>query len=370
MTNRSTQARRPRKIVATVPPQEILPIVDGNFESNVPGIYVIGDVTGLPLVKVAANHGTELLQKMEKQGRFQNSNAEGLDLVIIGAGPAGLSAALEAKDRGLRYVVLERSKVASTVRSFPPGKKVYAEPRFLKNISQIDSEGDKEKDDFLAMVEALVAEKDLQVKEGVEVSKVQRRSDQRFDVRTDTGKTFETANVVVAVGRQGQPRLLEAPGADLAHKVTYRLHTAEDYHDKDVLIVGGGNSAIEAALMLADHNRVTLSYRGDNFYRAKEDNRTLLEEAERAGRLCILYKSNVKAIHEGVVDIEVDGAIQTLTNDNVIVLIGTLPPVDFLLYMGLELDGVWTKKRVLYSGLGIATGIFIYFFAKYFSLHP
>ena len=356
--------------MATVPPQEILPIIDRNFESNVPGIYVIGDVTGLPLVKVAANHGVELLDRMERQGRLKGKDGEGLDLVIIGAGPAGLSAALEAHARGLRYVVLERAKVASTVRSFPPGKKVYAEPRFLKNTSQIDSEGDKEKGEFIAMVEALVAEKGLHVKEETEVSQVRRTGEHQFQVETAGGQVFECANVVVAVGRQGQPRLLDVPGAEMSHKVTYRLHTAEDYHDKDVLVVGGGNSAIEAALMLAPHNRVTLSYRGDNFYRAKEDNRRALEAAEAAGQLKILYQSNVTEIRESEVVLDVDGAPETLPNDNVIVLIGTLPPVDFLLDMGLELDGVWTKRRVVYSILGIAAGIFIYFGAKYFALHP
>ena len=371
MSPSTTERKKPRKIVATVPPQEILPIVDGNFESSVKGIYAIGDVTGLPLVKVAANQGAELLRKMEKQGRFLASKErEGLDLVIIGAGPAGLSAALEAQTRGLRYVVLERAKAASTVRSFPPGKKVYAEPRFLANASQIDTEGDLEKDAFIAMIERQVAEKGIQIKEGVAVTQVAKRGDGQFDVVTDNGKTFQCANVVVAVGRQGQPRLLEAPGAELSHKVTYRLHTAEDYKGKHVLIVGGGNSAIEAALMLAPHNRVTLAYRGDTFFRAKEENRVQLEAAEQGGRLAIYYKSEVAAIREGEVDLVVDGVPQTLANDHVIVLIGTLPPVDFLLDMGLELDGVWTKKRVLYSVLGIAAGIFIYFFAKYFSLHP
>src|SRR5690606_6459782 len=108
------------------------------------------------------------------------------------------------------------------------------------------------------------------------------------------------------VGRQGQARLLEVPGADLAHKVTYRLHTKDDYAGKDVLIVGGGNSAIEAALMLKDTNRVTLAYRGDNFYRAKEENRLQLEAAEASGAIKILYKSQVKAIREHEADVDVD----------------------------------------------------------------
>jgi len=364
------QQTNSRKVVATVPPQEILPIVDGNFESSVRGIYAIGDVTGLPLVKVAANQGAVLLEKMEEQGRFQEQAGEGLDLVIIGAGPAGLSAALEAAARGLRYVVLERAKAASTVRSFPPGKKVYAEPRSLANASRIKTEGDLDRDAFVAMIEEQVSEHGVHIKEGVEVKQVVKRGDGQFNVTTADGKTFQTRNVVVAVGRQGQPRLLEVPGADLAHKVTYRLHTAEDYKDKDILIAGGGNSAIEAALMLAENNRVTLAYRGDTFFRAKEDNRVALEAAEQEGRLTILRNAEISAIRDTEVDLSVDGAAQTLPNDHVIVLIGTLPPVEFLLDMGLELDGVWTKKRVVYSVLGIATGIFIYFFAKYFSLHP
>ena len=363
-------AQKQRKVYATVPPQEILPIVDGNFESNVKGIYVIGDVTGLPLVKVAANHGVELLEKMEAKGAFRGKKSDHLDCVIIGGGPAGLSAAVEAQKRGLRYVVLERSKIASTVRSFPPGKKVYSEPRFLKNMSALDTGEDRDKDAFLSMVSNLVQEHGLHIKEDTEVAQVAKKGEQHFEIRTTDGATFPTRNVIVAVGRQGQPRLLEVPGAEKAHKVTYRLHTAEDYHDKDVLIVGGGNSAIEAALMLMDNNRVTLAYRGENFFRAKEDNQEQLEAAESDGRINILRKTNVTAIHDDAVDLNVDGKSESIPNDNVLTLIGTLPPVDFLLDMGLELDGVWNKKRVFFSIIGLAIGIFIYFGAKYFVLTP
>ena len=113
------------KYLATVPPQEILPIVNSQFESSVKGIFLIGDVTGLPLVKVAANQGKEFIDKLNASGRVAKSqDEEGLDLVIIGAGPAGISAAIEASKLGWKYVVLERSKIASTVRSFPPGKKI------------------------------------------------------------------------------------------------------------------------------------------------------------------------------------------------------------------------------------------------------
>ncbi len=364
-------ARRSRYF-ATVPPQEILPIVDRRFQSSVPGIYVIGDVTGMPLVKVAANQGVEVIRGMAASGLFQRGDDDDgrLDLVIIGAGPAGLSAAVEAEKRGLRYVVLERHRLASTIRSFPPGKKVYAEPRFVQNQSELDVGDDLVKDEFLMRVRQLVEQRQLAVKEQTPVARVRKLGAERFEVETESGKSFPARQVLIAIGRQGQPRLLDCPGADNADKVTYRLHTPQDYQDKEILIVGGGNSAIEAALLLMDHNRVTLAYRGDELFRAKEENRRLIDQAVSDGRLTILYRSNVKEIEAQAVQLKVDGQLQRLPNDYVIVQIGTLPPIDFLMDMGLELDGIWTGRRVAMALVGLLVGVFIYFFAKYFVLLP
>jgi thioredoxin reductase/Pyruvate/2-oxoacid:ferredoxin oxidoreductase delta subunit len=357
------------KYFATVPAQEILPIVDGRYESNVRGIFLVGDVTGLPLVKVAANQGREVIEGMEKSGVIRaESNADGLDLVIIGGGPAGIAAAIEASKRGWKYVVLERSNVASTVRSFPPGKKVYAEPRSMESSSELQVDEDRDKDEFLKMIQESVDKYELNIKEGTEVSRVRKLEDDTFQIEIKDGQPFPCRNVLVAVGRQGQPRLLAARGADKAHKVTYRFHTVEDYKDKKVLVVGGGNSAIEAALMLRDANEVTLSYRGDNFYRAKEENRELVDAAIADGSIKVLFESNVVEIREDSVDIEVAGEVKTLPNDNVVIQIGSLPPIDFLHDMGLELDGIWTKKRVVWAIIGLAVGVFIYFITKNFVL--
>lgn len=363
-------ARKNAAYFATVPPQEILPIVNGRFESSVKGIFVIGDVTGLPLVKVAANQGVSVIAKMKFDGDSKSSNDGRLDLVIIGAGPAGLSAAMEAQLRGLKYVVLERNKIASTVRSFPPGKKVYAEPQFIRNESQLEFDEDLDKDEFLDRVNRLVEEKKLHIKEDTEVSRVRKIGEGHFEIETRAGKTFPAKNVLIAVGRQGESRLLDCPGADNAKKVTYRLHTPDDYQDQDIVVVGGGNSAIEAALLLMPHNRVTLSYRGDDLFRAKDENRELIQQAEADGRLTILYRSNVKAIRHSDIDIEVDGQNRTIANDHVVVQVGTLPPVEFLMDMGLELDGVWTAKRVVMAIVGLCLGVFIYFFSKHFVFRP
>ena len=237
------------------------------------------------------------------------------------------------------------------MRTFPKGKKVYAEPQTIKNISELDVDRDLDRDDFIQIVEKAVADKQLKFKEGVEVSKIQKIQDQQFEVLTKDGTTFPSRQVLIAIGRQGQPRKLKIDGCDDCSKVTYRLHTKEDYNDEDVLIVGGGNSAIEAALMLKDHNRVSISYRGDDFFRAKTENRKLLDEAIAKGEITSILKSNLVSSRDKEVDLEVGGEIQTLKNDKVIILIGTLPPIEFLMDTGMELDGIWNSKRVLWLSL-------------------
>ena len=379
---KENRGKKKKGYFATVPAQEILPIVDGQFESNVKGMYVVGDVTGLPLVKVAANQGRTVIEKMEAAGVLKGAtSAEAqssddqtpLDLVIIGGGPAGISAAIECEKRNVRYVLLERSQLANTVRTFPAGKKVYAEPQSIKNISELDVDRDLDRDDFLKIVEEEVRNRRLKFKEGTEVSTI-ARPDQtgkpHFEISTKDGNMFPARLVLVAIGRQGQPRKLEISGCDDCAKVTYRLHTREDYDNEDVLVVGGGNSAIEAALMLKGHNRVTLSYRGEDFYRAKPENRKLLDQAIAEGSITAILKSNLVESRSKEVDLKVGNETMTIANDKVIVLIGQMPPVDFMMDAGLELDGVWTAKRVMWSILGLAAGIFIYFFAGDYTLHP
>ena len=366
-----TQKRKKRRYFSTVPPQEILPIVDGDLQSSVRGIYVIGDVTGLPLVKIAANQGVEVIEKMESKGvlRRDEKNDNGqLDLVIIGGGPAGLSAGIEAQKRGLKYVVLERTYAANTVRGFPPGKKVYSEPRYLSNQSELAVEGDRDKDEFLEMISGAVQANDLNLKEQTEVKDIRKRGEHDFEVRTADGKHFPARNVIIAVGRQGEARKLDVPGEDKSHKVLYRLHTADDYSQNDVLVVGGGNSAIEAALMLMQNNRVTVSYRKDEFFRLKTENREAIERAIADNKLEVVFESNVKEIGEDNVVLDIHGETRTIDNDYVLILAGTLPPIDFLLDTGLELDGIWTTKRVVYCLIGILVGYLVYFQSKHFGL--
>ena len=155
-------SKKKQRYFATVPPQEILPVIDSRYESTVKGLFVVGDVTGLPLVKIAANQGREVIERMETAGLFLASEqSEGLDLVIVGGGPAGISAAIECEKRGLKYVLLERSQLANTVRTFPLGKKVYAEPQTIKNTSELDTDRDLDRDDFLDIISQTVADRKL-----------------------------------------------------------------------------------------------------------------------------------------------------------------------------------------------------------------
>lgn len=364
-------AQRNQRYLSTVPPEEILPIVDSNFESSVKGIHVIGDATGVPLVKIAANQGREVIEKISSQSSsIPDSDSDHLDLVIIGAGPAGLSAALEAHKRGWKYVVLEKSKVANTVRGFPAGKKVYAEPYSVAVTNDLGAEGDLEKDEFLSLVDELVKSNQLHLKEDTAVERIRKTQDGTFRVETSNGKSFPAARVIIAIGRQGRPRKLDVPGEEDSSHVSYRFFTANDYQRKKILVVGGGNSAIETALMLMENNEVSISYRGDQFFRAKNENKTRLQQAIDSGRLTVHWNSQVKSLNQGTIELDSNGTIESIEVDQVIVQIGTLPPIDFLLDTGIELDGIWNQKRFFWAAVGLAIGVFIYFFAKHFVLIP
>jgi thioredoxin reductase/NAD-dependent dihydropyrimidine dehydrogenase PreA subunit len=360
---------RPDKYIATVPDTEILPVINDNFESSVKGIFVIGDVTGLPLVKVAANQGVDVIAKMADRGLFENRAEEGrFDVVIIGGGPAGLSAAIEAEKRGLRHVLFERAKCNSTIHTFPPGKKVYSEPRFLKNRSELPVEGDREKQDYLEACAETAQKYGVEPREDTAVERVRKRGEENFVVDTSDGEETVSRFVLVCVGRQGRPRRLTVPGADREEQVTYRFHTAEDYRDEDILVVGGGNSAVEAALMLCGNNRVTISYRQEDFFRLKPDNDKQIRDAMKEDRIEVIFNSEVTEIRESEVVLTVDGEKKAVSNDHVICQIGSLPPIPFLLDMGLEMEGIWTKKRVFWCVFALIFGYLIYFQAKHFVL--
>lgn len=331
-----------------------VPLVKDNFETNVTGLYIIGELGGMGLIKTAVNEGRMVIERVAKEMQNGDANCHGhapatpapaetsaapgseiADVLIVGAGPAGLSAALTAHQQGMKYLTLEQGEIAQTIRHYPRHKFLMAEPIDIPLYGPLYV-ADGTKEGLLSVWETIISNTGVRIQTNTRVERI-KKNGACFLVETNKGQ-YSAKRVVLALGRRGSPRRLEVPGEDLA-KVAYQLIEAESYEGKDILIVGGGDSAIEAAVGLSKsgRNRVTLSYRGQVFERAKDRNRQLLEEAEKAGRTKILRNSHVTEVREKSVALDVSGAATEIPNDYVLALIGGTPPEEFLRKAGIEI---------------------------------
>lgn len=340
-----------------------VPLVDENFETNVKGVFIVGELGGMGLIKTAINEGRLVIDYVKRDeagaepppaaessngdydfddarpdespaGSFDDS-ASPADVIIVGAGPAGLSAALTAKQHGLRYLAFDQTEVASTIKQYPRHKFLMAEPVSMPLYGALYI-ADGTKESLVSVWENIIANTGVEVRFPERVQNVRRRGDV-LEVQTAKGIYFGR-RVVLAMGKRGTPRRLGVPGEDLS-KVAYRLIEAETIEDKDILIVGGGDSAIEASLALSRdrRNRVTLSYRKHDFSRARERNRQFLDDAENEGRLKIVRGSNLTSIGESVVELNTEQGAATLPNDYVFILAGGESPEGFLRQIGVEI---------------------------------
>lgn len=332
---------------------EKLPEVKEDFTTNVPGLYVVGDLSGVPLLKLSADSGARSVAHLLADKNFINRKQESrdgeevLDLVIIGGGVSGFAAALEAEAHQLRYTLLEASQPFSTLINFPKGKPIYTYPSEMLPAGQLQ---------FTATVkEPLVAEMKAQTEA---VTHRQARCEQvvrssgllRVDLAD--GKPIWAHRVVVAIGRSGNYRKLAVPGEE-TDKVYNRLHDPKDFADKKVLVVGGGDSALETAIAVAQcGGQVTLSYRKPEFSRPKPDNLAGLEsytsKQQARGKITQMMASQVKAIQPNQVTIQ-DGSGQevALENDVVFSLIGREAPLDFFRRSGVRIKGESTAPMKL-----------------------
>lgn len=311
-----------------------IPHVNADFQTNVPGLYIAGELGGMGLVRNAIIQGVEALNSISQLKGL--GKPDRLDVVIVGAGPAGLAAALGAKEKGLRYLVLDQDGLGGTVANFPRGKMVMTAPVKLPIAGKMHFT-EVTKEELMSYWGKLIADNGLTIKEGVRVEDVAREGD-GFEVSTTKGN-YRSRAVLLAIGRRGTPRKLGVPGEELS-KVVYRLVDPEQYRGQRVLVVGGGDSALEAAASIAEEEGtcVTLSYRSDAFSRAKEKNRQRIAAAEQAGRLTLLMSSNVKVIHAGTVELEQKGEQVCIDNDAVIILAGGILPTPFLKKIGIEVE--------------------------------
>jgi len=310
-----------------------IPLLKPNFESNVPGIYVAGELGGMGLIKNALTQGQQALEAIAKAG-VKRPGA--LDVLIVGAGPAGLAASLAAKKMGLSYETVEQDALGGAVFQYPRGKLVMTAPVVLPLIGKVQFRNTT-KEELLKFWTQACNGNGLKIRYKERVENMERK-DGAFHVRTST-QQYVAASVLLAIGRRGTPRKLGVPGEELP-KVVYRLIDPEQYRGQKVIVVGGGDSALEAAASIAElgDTEVCLSYRGGAFQRAKQRNRRRVDEASAKGQLKLLLNSQIRAIREDAVLMNQAGKDVQLRNDAVIVSAGGILPNDFLKSIGIQVE--------------------------------
>src|SRR5215469_11698389 len=279
-----------------------IPVLTPNFETTVPGIFIAGELGGMGLIRNALEQGRQAVEVIRSRGK---ASGDMLDLLIVGAGPAGFSASLTAMAAGMRFVTIEQESLGGCVFQYPRGKLVMTAPATVPLIGKINFRQTSKE----ALLEFW---KEAERKTGVKINYKERVEDisrerNGFAVKTSRGQ-YRARSVLLAIGRRGTPRKLNVPGEELP-KVVYRLIDPEQYAGQRVLVVGGGDSALEAAASIAEASdaHVALSYRGDAFARAKPRNRERLEDACRKGRLQVMLSSNVKCISRESVTLDHKG---------------------------------------------------------------
>ena len=310
-----------------------IPVLKPNFESNVPGIYVAGELGGMGLIKNALTQGRQALESI---ARDMKPRPGALDVLIVGAGPAGLAASLAAKQLGLNYRTVEQEALGGAVFQYPRGKLVMTAPVELPIIGKIHFRNTT-KEELLKFWTQACQGNGLNIGYKERVESVQQL-DGVFQVKT-TQHRYQASHVLLAIGRRGTPRKLGVPGEELP-KVVYRLIDPEQYQGRRVVVVGGGDSALEAAASIAElgTSAVTLSYRGEAFQRAKQRNRQRVEEASAMGRLKVLLNSAIQEIQPQAVVLKQAEKVMAVANDAVIVSAGGVLPNDFLRAIGIEVE--------------------------------
>jgi thioredoxin reductase/ferredoxin len=318
-----------------------IPQVNPDFQTNVPGIFIAGELGGMGLIRNAVKQGVEAVDSICKLDGVGKSNGDVIDLVIVGAGPAGIAASLAAKDRKLNFVTLEQDSVGGTVSHYPRGKIVMTAPAILPIVGKMKFK-ETTKEALMEFWQGVIEKAELKIKDRERVESVEAEilADQSggFHVKTGTG-AYHTRAILLAIGRRGTPRKLGVPGEEQS-KVVYRLIDPAQYRNQHVLVVGGGDSALEAAVSISEEEGTTvaISYRSEAFSRAKEKNRIKIADAEKAGRLRVLMKSTVKHIEPDKVVITTDDDEVCIDNDAIIVCAGGILPTPFLKSIGINVD--------------------------------
>ncbi|MFQ3223789.1 MAG: NosR/NirI family nitrous oxide reductase transcriptional regulator [Lentimonas sp.] len=337
------------------------PEVNEDGSTNVKGVRVVGDLTGVPLLKFSADTGAKAVTAILGESDFKagaGTSAKVYDLVIVGAGVSGISAAIEAKKAGLNFVIYEADESFSTIHNFPRKKPIFTYPTEMKNAGELHFKANVKED----LLEELKAQ---QAAHRVETTraKVQHisRSGGVLEVEFVKGEAVKAQRVIVAIGRTGNFRKLNVPGENLG-KVSNRLIDATELTGQHVMVVGGGDSALEAAVALVESGAlVSLSYRKREFSRAKPENVERVQALADDGKLALYMGTNLQEINADTVVVCGEDSVDcTVTNDVVYTLIGREPPLDFFRKSKIPVTGDWTPKV-----WGSLIGFFIAFMVFY-----
>ncbi|MEJ2088101.1 MAG: NAD(P)-binding domain-containing protein [Gammaproteobacteria bacterium] len=314
-----------------------LPAVNADFSTNVEGIYIAGELGGMGLIRNAIEQGRQAIEAVAAEvSSVRTKRDDCLDVLIVGAGPAGIAATLGAMARKLRHRTIEQHAFGGTVANFPRGKIVMTAPVELPLVGKVTfRETTKEK--LVGFWERVRKETRMPISYGERLLGIERTSD-GLVVKT-SADTYRTRTVLLAIGRRGTPRRLGVAGENLP-KVSYSLSDPAEYRGQKVLVVGGGDSALEAACTIAEEasDAVTLSYRSAAFTRAKKKNRLRVEALAKERRLKVLLESNVQKIEENNVVIEQSGTAQRVPNDAVIICAGGILPDGLLKEIGINIE--------------------------------
>lgn len=312
-----------------------LPEINENFETNVPGVYIAGELGGMGLIRNSVHQGQEAVDNIYKKIKKEHS-AE-YDLIIVGAGPAGIAASLTAKKHNLRFLTFEQDTLGGTVYTFPRSKLVMTSTMDLPLYGKVKLM-ETSKSELLELWNDVLNKNNIKIKENAKIEAITNLK-KHFEVETIHGEKYTTQAVLLTIGRRGSPRKLGIPGENL-EKVAYRLLEPEVIRGKNIVVVGGGDSAVESALLLANQNKVILSYRNEAFSRLKPKNIEAITEAMKSARLDVRFTTSlVEITKESVVISSITNqSRQTIPNDQVYIFAGGELPVEFLQKIGIQMS--------------------------------
>jgi thioredoxin reductase (NADPH) len=307
------------------------------FETTIKDMYIVGELGGLALIKNAINQGRDCIDIIAKKAAARNGGRrppDVYDVLIVGAGPAGISAALRATEKKLNYIAVDEGEIGGTVAKYPRQKLVMTSPVEFPMHGKF-KKTELSKEELIAFWVKVLERADFKLRQGEKVEDIKKGEDGIFTVTTPKGQ-YRAQSMVLALGKSGSPRKLGVKGEEL-QKVMYRLIEADHYINKKILVVGGGDSAIEAAMGLGHQvgNQVTLSYRKEAFTRIKERNAQRIQESVRKGKVKVIFNSAPVEFKEKSVVLEVEGKTQEIPNDFVWIFAGGEPPTAFLKKIGI-----------------------------------